>query len=125
MVKKKIFYFFFVVLIQWGLFFLLSQLYFYFCKINRPDLSFGISYFYYTVAIYPLVLILWNTIILITQSKLLKIITCAILGVLTCGYWFYSLQNYPYRVSFLLVISIGLLIVGTWFLSKIMKNHDM
>lgn len=115
--KKIIIRFISVSILQWILLYMLLSLYNYFFPGLKPDLSFGISCYYYITFIFPVILIIWN-IVTLSCAKKVKITINSMLVFVILFYWFSGLNNYPYRISFLLFCSILILIIGAYILYK-------
>jgi len=93
-------------LIQWFFIVLLLDIYNYCFELKRPDISLGISKYYYSFALLPVILLICNAVTLFCKNKYLKIIVYLLCCSLIIWYWYFSFTNYPYRTSFVILISI-------------------
>ena len=117
--KNKIFKIILISLGQWVIFYILISFYGYLFKIEKPNLSLGVTYYYYIVIVLPIVLFSWNLFNLIVLKHVYKVLIYMILIGVVVVYWINCLSNYPYRTLFILFASIGILLASLYFSYKI------
>lgn len=110
--KKYILKFTLIYVVQLVVFFLAIGVYNYLFKLERGGISLGIAYYYYALIIYPVILFVCNLVTIIVKHKLAKIIVYVISVIMTLVYWVDIFDNYPFRVLFILFISIIILLIG-------------
>jgi hypothetical protein len=86
---------------------------------KNPNVSLGIANHYYVIIVFPIVLFIWNLVSLITMNKITRIFVYILLGIIILIYWFNTINNYPYRTLFVLLVSAGILSTGLYFFHKL------
>lgn len=122
--KKIITKFILLSLSQWGILCLLLCLYSFLFPVKRPDISFGIAVSYYLKIFFPIILLIWNLISLTIRRRMPKVILYILLIAITLIYWIGGLAHYPYRISFILFSSIGIVLAGYYYISKISNRSE-
>ena len=87
-------------------------------EIRGTKLSINLSSSYYLIAVLPITIIIWNILFVsIKNIKIQKRLLCIPLSVIVL-YWISSISTYPYRVSFLILMSIAILAIGNTAINK-------
>ena len=90
--------------------------------INGMKLSIGISFYYYIILVLPFAIILWNTVFVKVLNKKNKYFLLGVLIIFILYYWIGAICDYPYRVSFTILISIVTLSIGNIFANFVVKS---
>ena len=80
-----------------------------FFKLKHPNIAIGLAYYYYIRMIFPIVILIFNSTFFITKKKI-RIILYFIPTVIILLYWCTSIENYPFRISFIIVVSLLVLV---------------
>jgi len=120
--SRKILYCFLILLAQCGILIGIFLIYNYIFRNVKPDLSLGISYHYYFISIFPIIALLGNFLTFISIHKTFRIFQFLLLMSGIIYYWFGACHEYPYRISFLIISSIGVLYGGSFILHKLTKK---
>jgi hypothetical protein len=108
-------------ILQWGIIMVILYVYNHIFKVPKLYLSLSISYYYYCFIILPIIILLWNVIYWRYDNFIVKLSIFVGLYFILILYWINSIKIYPYRVPFILMVSLCVLL-GNYIFSRNKKN---
>lgn len=120
--KNAILRFALLYVIELVVFFLAIGIYNYFFKLERGNISLGITYHYYTLMVYPTILFICNLAAIIVKNDTARIIAYIFSIITVLVYWLDVFKNYPFRTLFVLFISIIILLGGILLEKLLLKK---
>lgn len=91
--------------------------------VKSTKLPINLSFYYYIIAILPITIIIWNSIVLYIKNIRIKYCLLCIPSLMIVSYWIDSIGSYPYRILFMIVISITTLLVGNVVINRYIQRN--
>lgn len=91
--------------------------------VKGTKLPINLSFYYYIIAILPIAIIIWNSIVLYIKNIRIKYFLLCIPSLMIVLYWIDSISSYPYRILFMIVISISTLLVGNVVINRYIQRN--